>query len=61
MPADFIPTERLLRGERFSIEADFVEKERSRKVGDVRFTSPLAMRNDWTTIRKQATVSGKQH
>ena len=55
-----VPPERLLRGERFSIEADFVEKERSRKVGDVRFTSPLAMRNDWTTIRKQATVSGKQ-
>lgn len=55
-----VPPERLLRGERFSVEADYVERERSRKVGDVRFAAPLAMRNDWTTIRLHTTVSGKQ-
>ena len=34
---DGVPSERLLAGERFSIEAAFVESELSRKVGDVRF------------------------
>lgn len=29
-----VPAERLLPGERFSVEAAFVEKELSRKVGD---------------------------
>ena len=29
-----VPSERLLAGERFSVEAAFVEKELSRKVGD---------------------------
>ena len=29
-----VPAERLLAGERFSVEAAFVEKEMSRKVGD---------------------------
>jgi hypothetical protein len=55
-----VPPERLLRGEKFSVEADYVERERSRKVGDVRFAAPLSMRNDWTTIRLHTTVSGKQ-
>ena len=31
---DGVPVERLLEGERFSIEAAFVERELSRKVGD---------------------------
>lgn len=31
---DGCPAERLLAGERFSVEAAFVEKELSRKVGD---------------------------
>ena len=31
---DGVPAERLLAGERFSIEAAFVERELSRKVGD---------------------------
>lgn len=31
---DGVPAERLLAGERFSIEAAFVESEMSRKVGD---------------------------
>ena len=53
-----VPAERLLAGERFSVEAAFVEKELSRKVGDVRFTSPVSMRNEWSTIRIQHKVPG---
>lgn len=52
------PAERLLAGERFSIEAAFVEKELSRKVGDVRFASPVSMRNEWSHIRIQHKVTG---
>jgi len=56
--SDGVPRERLQRGERFSRGAAFVEKELSRKVGDVRFTSPVTMRNEWSTIRKQHKVPG---
>lgn len=52
------PAERLLAGERFSVEAAFVEKEMSRKVGDIRFSSPVSMRNEWSTIRIQHKVEG---
>jgi len=55
---DGVPAERLLTGERFSVETAFVEKELSRKVGDVRFTSPISMRNEWSTIRIQHKVPG---
>lgn len=53
-----VPTERLLAGERFSIEAAFVEMELSRKVGDVRYTSPVSMRNEWSVVRIQHKVPG---
>lgn len=53
-----IPAERLLSGERYSVEYAPVEKELSRKVGDVRFTSPVSMRNEWTTIRIQHKEPG---
>lgn len=53
-----VPAERLQPGERFSIEAAFVEKELSRKVGDIRFSSPVSMRNEWSTIRIQHKVPG---
>lgn len=53
-----MPAERLLAGERFSIEAAFVEDTMSRKVGDVRFSSPVSMRNEWSTIRIQHKVPG---
>ena len=53
-----IPVERLMNGERFSHEFAPVERELSRKVGDVRFTAPVAMRNEWTTLRKQYKVPG---
>lgn len=52
------PAERLLAGERFSVEAAFVEKELSRKVGDIRFSSPISMRNEWSQIRIQHKVPG---
>ena len=55
---DGVPAERLLAGERFSIEAAFVERELSRKVGDVRFSTPVAMRNEWSTVRIQHKVTG---
>lgn len=53
-----IPAERLLAGERFSIDYAPVEKELSRKVGNVRYTSPVSMRNEWTTVRIQTKVPG---
>jgi len=56
---DGVPAERLQAGERFSVEAAFVESELSRKVGDVRFTSPIALRNEWSTVRIQHKVPGK--
>ena len=55
-----IPSERLQAGERFSVEFAPVEKELSRKVGDVRFSSPVSMRNEWTTIRIQHKVAGNK-
>ena len=55
-----VPAERLLSGERFSVEFAPVEKEFSRKVGDVRFTSPVSMRNEWTNIRIQHKVAGNK-
>lgn len=55
-----VPAERLQQGERFSVEFAPVEKELSRKVGDIRFTSPVSMRNEWTTIRIQHKVAGNK-
>jgi len=48
---DGIPAERLQAGERFSVEYAPVSRGFSRKVGDVRFASPVSMRNEFTTIR----------
>lgn len=45
-------------GDRFSVEYAPVEKEFSRKVGDIRFSSPIQMRNEWSTIRIQHKVPG---
>jgi len=57
---DGVPAERLLAGEKFSVEAAFVENELSRKVGDVRFSSPVSMRNEFSTIRIQHKVPGNK-
>lgn len=53
-----IPAEELQAGKRFSIEYAPVEKDFSRKVGDVRFASPVSMRNEFSTIRIQHKVPG---
>lgn len=55
---DGIPVERLQQGERFSHEFAPVERELSRKVGDLRFSAPVTVRNEWTTLRKQYKVPG---
>ena len=55
---DGVPGERLLAGERFSVGFAPVERELSRKVGDIRFSTPVSMRNEWTTIRLQHKASG---
>lgn len=53
-----VPAERLLAGERFSVEAAYVESDLSRKVGDIRHASTTAMRNEFSHIRKQHKVGG---
>jgi len=53
-----IPAEELQLGKRFSVEYSPVEKEFSRGVGDIRFSSPLAMRNEWSAIRIKTKVPG---
>ena len=57
---DGVPAERLLAGELFSIEAAFVEAEMSREVGDVRFATPVAMRNEFSHIRIKHKVPGNK-
>lgn len=52
------PAERLLSGERFSVDFAPVESSFSRKVGDIRFTSPVSMRNEWSHIRISHKVGG---
>ena len=53
-----IPADELLPGKRFSVEYAPVERDLSRKVGDVRFASPVSMRNEFSTIRIQHKVPG---
>lgn len=53
-----MPAEELMPGKRFSFDYAPVEKEFSRKVGDVRFASPISMRNEFSRIRIQHKVSG---
>lgn len=58
--AEGIPAERLLCGERLSWAYAPVEDNLSRKVGDVRFSSPVSMRADWQRLRIQHKVGGKE-
>jgi len=53
-----VPAEELQMGKRFSVDYTPVEREMSRGVGDVRFTSPIAMRNEWSAIRIKHKVPG---
>ena len=58
--AQGIPVERLLAGEKFSYAYAPVEDNFSRKVGDVRFSTPLTMRQDWSRVRIQHKIGGKE-
>lgn len=53
-----MPADQLQPGKRFSVEYSPVEKELSRGVGDIRFTSPVSMRNEWSRIRIKHKVPG---
>lgn len=53
-----MPSEQLLPGKRFSAEYAPVERGLSRRVGAIRFSSPVAMRNEFSTIRIGHKVSG---
>ena len=53
-----MPAEQLRPGKRFSKEYAPVEREFSRKADDIMFSSPIAMRNEFSTIRMQHKVSG---
>lgn len=53
-----IPAEELQMGKRFSDDYSAVEKEGSRQVGDVRFSAPVAMRNEFSRIRIKHKVWG---
>lgn len=55
-----IPVERLLPGELFSWGYAPIEDNFSRKVGDVRFSSPISMRADWQRLRLQHKVGGRE-
>ncbi len=58
--AEGIPANRLLAGERFSWAYAPVEDQFSRKVGDVRFSTPVSMRGDWMHVRLQHKIGGKE-
>lgn len=57
---DGIPVERLLTGERFSPAFAPVERELSRKAGTVRHGTPVAMRNEFSSVRIHSKVSGSK-
>lgn len=58
--ADGIPAARLLAGERLSYGYAPIERDFSRKVGDVRFSSPVSMSQDWSRIRLQHKIAGNE-
>lgn len=56
---DGIPSERLLPGEKFSFEANYISDDFSREVGDLSFASHAKMKNWFSTIRTKYKVGGK--
>ena len=58
--ADGIPAKYLLAGEKFSWGYAPIEDNFSRKVGDIRFSSPITMRADWQRVRIQHKIGGKE-
>lgn len=55
-----IPAEQLLAGRKFSWAYAPVEENFSRKVGDVRFSTPVSVRGDWQRVRLQHKIGGKE-
>lgn len=55
-----IPRERLMPGERLSWAYAPIEDNFSRKVGDIRFSTPISMRNEFSRIRIQHKIGGKE-
>ena len=55
-----IPAERLLPGERLSPGYNPIEDNFSRRVGDVRFSSPIGMKEDWQRVRLHHKIGGKE-
>ena len=55
---DGMPAEELTLGKRFSWDFAVVERTMSRSVGGVRYTTPTAMRNEWSTVRIKEKVPG---
>jgi hypothetical protein len=55
---DGIPAVELLPGKRFSAHWSPVEKDMSRKVGGIRFSSPISMRNEFSRVRIFTEVPG---
>lgn len=55
-----MPYAELVAGKRFSKEYDPVEREGSRKVGDIHFAAPVAMRNEFSSIRLYHKVWGNK-
>lgn len=53
-----MPYDELMLGKKFSWEYAPVEKSFSRGVGTVRYTSPIAMRNEWSRIRIKSEIGG---
>ena len=53
-----MPAEELTLGKRFSWDYAVVENTMSRNVGGVRYSSPISMRNEWSTIRISEKVPG---
>lgn len=53
-----IPASETSTGKRFSVEYSPVEEELSIGVGDVRFSAPISMRNEFSTIRIRHKVPG---
>lgn len=53
-----MPANQLVYGKRFSSEYSPVERGGSRKVGDIRFSTPVSMRNEFSCIRIQHKVEG---
>lgn len=54
-----MPVSELVAGKLFSLEYAPVEEDFSREVGDIRFSSPAEMRNEFSTIRIKHKVGGE--